>query len=87
MTVIDEAVRRHSWEDKAIDMLRVIQCNTLDDRCVHDKQEWDQAVKFFESSVKEKLQQTDGTLNEMMGPSSMTLMVLLCFMRHFTILD
>ena len=51
-------------------MLRVIQLNTLEDRSVHDKQEWDQAVKFFESSVKDKLEQTEHTLHEMMGPST-----------------
>ena len=37
-SVIDEAIKRHSWEDKAMDMLRVIQLNTLEDRSVHDKQ-------------------------------------------------
>ncbi|XP_055532232.1 dynamin-like 120 kDa protein, mitochondrial isoform X1 [Wyeomyia smithii] len=68
--VIDEAIRRHSWEDKAIDMLRVIQLNTLEDRNVHDKQEWDQAVRFFETSVKEKLQLTEHTISEMFGPST-----------------
>lgn len=68
--VVEEAVRRHEWEDKAIDMLRVIQLNTLEDRSVHDKQEWDQAVKFFEDSVKEKLSHTDQTLTEMMGPGT-----------------
>uniref|UniRef100_A0A2M4BC90 Dynamin-like GTPase OPA1, mitochondrial n=1 Tax=Anopheles marajoara TaxID=58244 RepID=A0A2M4BC90_9DIPT len=68
--VIDEAIRRHSWEDKAIDMLRVIQLNTLEDRSVHDKQEWDQAVRFFETSVKEKLQATEKTIGEMFGPST-----------------
>lgn len=51
-------------------MLRVIQLNTLEDRSVHDKAEWDQAVRFFESSVKEKLVQTEETLGEMMGPST-----------------
>lgn len=51
-------------------MLRVIQLNTLEDRSVHDKQEWDQAVKFFESSVKDKLAHTEQTLEEMMGPST-----------------
>lgn len=56
--------------DQAIDMLRVIQLNTLEDRSVHDKQEWDQAVKFFESSVKDKLAHTEQTLEEMMGPST-----------------
>ncbi|XP_055916150.1 dynamin-like 120 kDa protein, mitochondrial isoform X2 [Eupeodes corollae] len=70
--VVDESIRRHSWEDKAIDMLRVIQLNTLEDRFVHDKSEWDQAVKFLENSVKNKLQYTEETLNEMLGPSQFT---------------
>uniref|UniRef100_A0A7G3AHH8 Dynamin-like GTPase OPA1, mitochondrial n=1 Tax=Lutzomyia longipalpis TaxID=7200 RepID=A0A7G3AHH8_LUTLO len=68
--VVDEAIRRYSWEDKATDMLRVIQLNTLEDRVVTDKHEWDAAVKFFESSVKEKLQATENTMAEMFGPSS-----------------
>ncbi|XP_070490258.1 dynamin-like GTPase OPA1, mitochondrial isoform X2 [Chironomus tepperi] len=66
--VIDEAMRKHSWEDKAMDMLRVIQLNTLEDRNVHDKTEWDQAVKFLESSVKDKLHNTQETIHEMFGP-------------------
>ncbi|XP_032573043.1 dynamin-like 120 kDa protein, mitochondrial isoform X4 [Drosophila sechellia] len=69
--VVDEAIRRHSWEDKAIDMLRVIQLNTLEDRFVHDKQEWDSAVKFLESSVNAKLVQTEETLAQMFGPGQM----------------
>ncbi|KAM7343050.1 opa1 mitochondrial dynamin like GTPase isoform 2-T2 [Cochliomyia hominivorax] len=70
--VVDEAIRRHSWEDKAIDMLRVIQLNTLEDRFVHDKSEWDQAVKFLETSVRAKLALTEETLNEMFGPGQFT---------------
>ncbi|XP_030373365.1 dynamin-like 120 kDa protein, mitochondrial isoform X2 [Scaptodrosophila lebanonensis] len=70
--VVDEAIRRHSWEDKAIDMLRVIQLNTLEDRFVHDKNEWDQAVRFLENSVKSKLVQTDETLSQMFGPGQIT---------------
>lgn len=69
-TVVEEAIKRHSWEDKAIDMLRVIQLNTLEDRSVHDKTEWDQAVKFFEESVKDKMKSTEHTLSEMLGPST-----------------
>ncbi|XP_017958726.1 dynamin-like 120 kDa protein, mitochondrial isoform X6 [Drosophila navojoa] len=70
--VVDEAIRRHSWEDKAIDMLRVIQLNTLEDRFVHDKTEWDQAVKFLENSVNAKLMQTEETLAQMFGPGPWT---------------
>ncbi|XP_059607943.1 dynamin-like 120 kDa protein, mitochondrial isoform X3 [Phlebotomus argentipes] len=68
--VVDEAIRRYTWEDKATDMLRVIQLNTLEDRVVSDKGEWDQAVRFFEASVKEKLQLTENTMAEMFGPSA-----------------
>lgn len=37
---------------------------------MNDKREWDQAVRFFETSVKEKLQQTEPTISEMFGPST-----------------
>lgn len=68
--VVEESIKRHTWEDKATDMLRIIQLNTLEDRCVHDKSEWDQAVKFFEESVKSKLQTTEQTMAEMFGPGT-----------------
>lgn len=68
--VVEESIKRHTWEDKAMDMLRIIQLNTLEDRCVHDKGEWDQAVRFFEESIKSKLQSTDQTMTEMFGPGT-----------------
>lgn len=37
---------------------RVIQMNTLEDRSVHDKYQWDSAIKFMESAVKERLQKS-----------------------------
>lgn len=67
--VVNEAMERHSWEDKASEMLRVIQLNTLEDRTVSDKRDWDTAVKFLESSVKEKLKTTEEHLNHILGPS------------------
>lgn len=68
--VVDDAMKRHSWEDKASEMLRVIQLNTLEDRSVTDKRDWDTAVKFLETSVREKLRQTENTLKEMLGPGA-----------------
>lgn len=68
--VVDETIRRHTWEDKAQDMLRVIQLNVLEDSAVHSKAEWDQAVNCFESFVRERLQQNDKTMEEMFGPST-----------------
>lgn len=67
--VVTEAMHRHSWEDKASEMLRVIQLNTLEDRSVSDKRDWDSAVKFLESSVKNKLKQNEAFLKQLLGPS------------------
>lgn len=66
--VVNEAMTRHYWEEKASEMLRVIQLNTLEDRSVNDKRDWDQAVRFLETSVKEKLQGTEQVLRDMLGP-------------------
>ncbi|XP_076269985.1 opa1 mitochondrial dynamin like GTPase isoform X1 [Rhynchophorus ferrugineus] len=68
--VVNEAMKRHKWEDKASDMLRVIQLNTLEDRTISDKRDWDQAVKFLETSIKEKLKSSEMVLKELLGPST-----------------
>lgn len=41
---------------QAPEVLRVIQLNTLEDRSVHDKGQWDGAVKFLEQCLKDRLQ-------------------------------
>ncbi|XP_029044221.1 dynamin-like 120 kDa protein, mitochondrial isoform X4 [Osmia bicornis bicornis] len=66
--VVTEALKRHTWEEKASEMLRVIQLNTVEDKSVNDKREWDQAVRFLETAVKEKLQNIELILREMLGP-------------------
>lgn len=68
--VVSEAMKRHTWEKKASEMLRVIQLNTLEDRTVGYKRDWDAAVKFLECSVKDKLQQTELELRKLLGPST-----------------
>lgn len=68
--VVAEAMSRHSWEDKASEMLRVIQLNALEDRSISDKRDWDQAVKFLEISLKDKLCESETILKELLGPSA-----------------
>lgn len=68
--VVSEAMKRHQWEDKASDMLKVIQLNTLEDRTIPDKRDWDQAVRFLEASVKEKLKESETHLQHLLGPSA-----------------
>ncbi|KAL3862110.1 hypothetical protein ACJMK2_008103 [Sinanodonta woodiana] len=67
--VIDISRSKHNWDNKAEDSLRVIQRNILEDRSVTDKQQWDQAVKFMEETLKEKLENTETVLKQMTGPS------------------
>ncbi|KAK9501129.1 hypothetical protein O3M35_002231 [Rhynocoris fuscipes] len=68
--VMEEALKRHKWESKGNEMLRMIQLNALEDRCVNDKQQWDAAVKFLENTLKERLQMTENQLREMLGPGT-----------------
>lgn len=67
--VVNEAMKRHSWENKAPEMLRVIQLNTLEDRTIGDKRDWDQAVKFLETGIREKLRESESILKQLLGPS------------------
>ncbi|XP_052129749.1 dynamin-like 120 kDa protein, mitochondrial isoform X3 [Frankliniella occidentalis] len=66
--VVNDAFQRHTWEDKASEMLRVIQLNTLEDRSVTDKRQWDLAVKFLEESLREKLKGTEERIRDLVGP-------------------
>ncbi|XP_025415511.1 dynamin-like 120 kDa protein, mitochondrial isoform X2 [Sipha flava] len=70
MAVIDEALERHSWDDKALSTLRVIQLNALEDRCIKNKHNWDEAAQFFISSLEQNLKLTEDLLKTMVGPSN-----------------
>lgn len=59
--VVNEAMNRHVWNEKATDVLKVIQLNALEDRTISTKQQWDSALHFLESSLKERYEQ--GKLN------------------------
>ena len=50
-----------------LNIQRVIQMNTLEDRSVHDKQQWDSAVKFMELAVGEKLKQSQSSVEFRFG--------------------
>uniref|UniRef100_A0A0B7AE93 Dynamin-like GTPase OPA1, mitochondrial n=1 Tax=Arion vulgaris TaxID=1028688 RepID=A0A0B7AE93_9EUPU len=66
--VVQMSKLKHNWESKAEDSLRVIQLNTLEDRSVNDKEQWDKAVKFMEETMRGKLVQTEKELETMTGP-------------------
>ncbi|BFZ23760.1 hypothetical protein BsWGS_26797 [Bradybaena similaris] len=66
--VVQMSKLKHHWESKAEDSLRVIQLNTLEDRSVHDKEQWDKAVRFMEETMKEKLTVTEKELEKLTGP-------------------
>ncbi|GAB6028236.1 Optic atrophy 1, isoform A [Chamberlinius hualienensis] len=66
--VIDEAINQHVWEDKAFEVLRVIQLNAFEDRSVPEKVQWDQSVIFLEYSLQEKLKTVEAKLAELNGP-------------------
>ncbi|CAG9133801.1 unnamed protein product [Plutella xylostella] len=62
---VEEALRRHEWEDRAKDVLRVLQLNALQDRCVSSRQQWDAAVALMTTSLQANLSETDHQLKEL----------------------
>ncbi|OQR70200.1 dynamin 120 kDa protein-like [Tropilaelaps mercedesae] len=66
--VLQELVERHTWEEKSIETLRLIQLNVLEDRLVHDKYQWDSSVKFMEKVLREKFEDIKNRLYEIIGP-------------------
>ncbi|XP_077998665.1 dynamin-like GTPase OPA1, mitochondrial isoform X2 [Glandiceps talaboti] len=69
-TVKQESVNRHKWHELAHDSLRVIQFNTLEDRSISDKQQWDSAVQFMETILSQRLKETEDCIYEMVGPGA-----------------
>ncbi|CAF1291467.1 unnamed protein product [Adineta ricciae] len=62
MHVVQACRSRHQWDAKALDSLRVIQTQALQDRNVPDKQQWESAVKFMENSVRKELEREESEL-------------------------
>ncbi|KAJ0170638.1 hypothetical protein K1T71_014009 [Dendrolimus kikuchii] len=65
---VEEALRRHTWEERAQDVLRVLQLNALQDRCVSSRADWDSAVSLMDSALKERLDLTQREIKELTGP-------------------
>uniref|UniRef100_A0A8C2AIL3 Dynamin-like GTPase OPA1, mitochondrial n=1 Tax=Cyprinus carpio TaxID=7962 RepID=A0A8C2AIL3_CYPCA len=66
--VKDESVKRHKWNERAMDSLRVIQHNALEDRSITDKPQWDAAIQFMEETLQSRLKDTDSVIADMVGP-------------------
>ncbi|KAJ2939069.1 hypothetical protein O0L34_g10258 [Tuta absoluta] len=66
---VEEALRRHQWEERAQDVLRVLQLNALQDRCVGSRADWDSAVSLMETALKERSQKVEDELKQLTGPS------------------
>uniref|UniRef100_A0A672LJ72 Dynamin-like GTPase OPA1, mitochondrial n=1 Tax=Sinocyclocheilus grahami TaxID=75366 RepID=A0A672LJ72_SINGR len=59
--VKDESIKRHKWNERAMDSLRVIQHNALEDRSITDKPQWDAAIQFMEETLQSRLKDSMST--------------------------
>ncbi|VDK19973.1 unnamed protein product [Anisakis simplex] len=57
--VLEAALSEHKWDAKALDYLRVIQLNAMEDRLVPDRRAWDRAIQFMTTSVQDRLNEVD----------------------------
>ncbi|CAF4874438.1 unnamed protein product, partial [Rotaria sp. Silwood1] len=70
MQVVQECRTRHQWDVKALDSLRVIQTQALQDRNVTDKQQWESAAQFMENVIRQELEQQQLELSSNKNQSS-----------------
>ncbi|XP_077390330.1 dynamin-like GTPase OPA1, mitochondrial isoform X4 [Festucalex cinctus] len=66
--VKDESIKRHKWNERAMDSLRVIQHNALEDSSITDKPQWDAAIQFMEQTLQSRLKDTEAVIKDMVGP-------------------
>lgn len=66
--VKEESIKRHKWNERAMDSLRVIQHNALEDRSITDKPQWDAAIQFMEETLQSRLKDTESVIGDMVGP-------------------
>uniref|UniRef100_A0A671Z455 Dynamin-like GTPase OPA1, mitochondrial n=1 Tax=Sparus aurata TaxID=8175 RepID=A0A671Z455_SPAAU len=79
--VKDESIKRHKWNERAMDTFilqkcvlvlfvfqRVIQHNALEDRSITDKPQWDAAIQFMEETLQSRLKDTESVIRDMVGP-------------------
>lgn len=66
--VKEEGIKRHKWNERAMDSLRVIQHNALEDRSITDKPQWDAAIQFMEETLQARLRDTESVISDMVGP-------------------
>nr|XP_020664194.1 dynamin-like 120 kDa protein, mitochondrial [Pogona vitticeps] len=66
--VKEESIKRHKWNERAEDSLRVIQHNALEDRSISDKPQWDAAIQFMEETLQSRLKDTESVIEDMVGP-------------------
>lgn len=66
--VVQEAMDHHVWDSKALNYLRVIQLNAIEDRAVPDRRSWDSACTFMQRAASARLEDVKRQLTEARGP-------------------
>ncbi|XP_003377922.1 dynamin family protein [Trichinella spiralis] len=57
--VIEKALNSHTWNKRALESLRIIQQNALEDRTVPSKVCWKDAILFMEDKIKLRLKELE----------------------------
>ncbi|OUC45912.1 dynamin family protein [Trichinella nativa] len=57
--VIEKALNSHTWNKRALESLRIIQQNALEDRTVPSKACWKDAILFMEDKIKLRLKELE----------------------------
>ena len=67
--VLEELVNnKYDWESRAINSLKVLQANAIENQAITKPGDWNSAVKIVEKLFREKLEALDNEIRSMVGP-------------------
>ncbi|PAV63715.1 hypothetical protein WR25_11490 isoform B [Diploscapter pachys] len=66
--VVEEAMKMHQWDGKAMDYLGAIQRNAMEDRVIADRRSWDAACRFLYKTAFDRLSEISRQLDDSRGP-------------------
>lgn len=67
--VIHDALERHQWKNQALNVLRVVQLEALSKQISLTRENWDNAIRFLQDSLKDIIDKTSQELTSLTGYS------------------
>ncbi|KPM08176.1 dynamin-like protein 120 kDa protein, mitochondrial-like protein [Sarcoptes scabiei] len=71
IAVAETILKNHHWDPKAVDVLKLLQMNSCEDRIISHKEKWKESAKYWQNLIMDRMIATDNKLKDLIGPDWM----------------